>query len=76
MKNRGKQLSVISILFFSLLVFTGCGRDSSPEGRMSMKVEELQKQLIDSLRQQNEAIRDSLSAIRADITELQQKSNK
>jgi hypothetical protein len=61
---------------FILFVVSGCGRGSSPEGRMSIKVEALQKELIDSLRQQNKAILDSLSAIRADVNELKQKVNK
>ncbi len=76
MKYPVKQLLNIAIFLFIASAFTGCGRESSPEGRMSMKVEALQKELIDSLRQQNEAILDSLSAIRADITELQKKADK
>lgn len=46
----------------AVLLFWGCGRESSPEGRMTMKVEDLQKQL-DSLKVQNAAILDSLGSI-------------
>jgi hypothetical protein len=52
------------ILFLGavVLLLWGCGKESSPEGRMTMKVEALQKQL-DSLKTQNAAILDSLGKI-------------
>jgi hypothetical protein len=37
---------------------------------MSIKIENLQKEMIDSLRRQNRAILDSLGKIRAEIEEL------
>jgi hypothetical protein len=49
-----------------------CDRTSSPEGRMSIKLETLQKEMIDSLQSQNKAIRDSLQSLRLDIQKLQQ----
>lgn len=55
-----------------LVFFSGCDRSSSPEGRMSIKIEDLQKQMIDSLKMQNRAILDSLSKIREDLRNLQQ----
>lgn len=61
------------LLFISILVLNACDRNSSPEGRMSIKVENLQQEMIDSLTQQNRAILDSLSNIRKDLKELQQK---
>ena len=47
---------------------------SSPEGRMTMKLEELQKQMMDSLQNQNKMIRDSLSAIRSELNEIKQQN--
>jgi len=52
------------------LIESSCGRDSSPEGRMSLKLESLQKELIDSLRHQNSTMLDSLSKIRVEIEAL------
>ena len=60
------------MLFISLLAITACDRTSSPEGRMSIKIEELQKAMIDSLKQQNKSILDSLGEIRKEIDELKQ----
>ncbi|HWR94439.1 MAG TPA: hypothetical protein VN192_04490 [Flavobacterium sp.] len=58
---------IIMILFISLI---SCDRNSSPEGRMQLKMEELQKSMIDSLKQQNKAILDSLSNIRKELKEI------
>ena len=68
-----KQLAVHAMLLFSVFAITACDRSSSPEGRMSIKVEQLQKEMIDSLRQQNRAILDSLSKIRQELNEIKQK---
>lgn len=67
-----RLFSCIVIVFFTL---AGCDRSSSPEGRMSMKIEALQQQLIDSLNKQNQAILDSLSRIRLEIEQLKQAKN-
>jgi hypothetical protein len=48
-----------------------CGENSSPEGRMRIKLEDLHKEMIDSLQKQNEAILDSLSKIREDLRRLE-----
>jgi hypothetical protein len=58
------------LVFFCILTITACDRSSSPEGRMSMKVENLQQEMIDSLKQQNRAILDSLGKIREDLKEI------
>jgi len=55
---------------FVLLGFISCGTNSSPEGRMTEKIETLQKEMLDSLQQQNRAILDSLGQIRQEIEEL------
>jgi hypothetical protein len=60
------------IIFITILTMSSCDRSSSPEGRMSIKIESLQKQMIDSLAQQNRAILDSLSKIRTELNELKQ----
>ncbi|MBC7937621.1 MAG: hypothetical protein H7Y86_19910 [Rhizobacter sp.] len=49
-----------------------CGRGSSPEERMSLKLEALQKEMIDSLAHQNRAILDSLGRIREELNEIKQ----
>lgn len=53
-----------------LLGFISCGTNSSPEGRMTEKIETLQKEMLDSLQQQNHAILDSLGKIREEIDAL------
>ena len=54
----------------SLCILAGCDKSSSPEGRMSIRLENLQKEMMDSLKKQNTAILDSLSKIREEIKEL------
>ena len=60
------------LIWVCIFVISACDRSSSPEGRMSLKIETLQKEMIDSLKQQNKAILDSLSRIREDLKELKQ----
>lgn len=61
------------VLSFFLLLLIACGENSSPEGRMRMKLENLHKEMIDSLKKQNAAILDSLSKIREDLRKLENK---
>ena len=69
--NRLRAALILTTIF--PFVFAGtCDKTSSPEGRMSIKIENLQKQMTDSLRQQNRAILDSLGKIRAEIQQLKQ----
>ena len=63
---RGGLLTV-----FLVTVLSACDNSSSPEGRMTMKIENLQEEMIDSLMKQNRAILDSLGKIREDLKELQ-----
>jgi hypothetical protein len=70
MKNL--KAASLAMVAMALMLLTSCGRDSSPEGRMTMKIESLQKEMIDSLQQQNKAILDSLAALRKDVQALQQ----
>ena len=58
------------VLFIMLSVaLTACGPESSPEGRMTIKLSEL-KQEIDSLKTQNAGIKDSLAKIGAELKTL------
>lgn len=60
-------------ILMSLFIFSACDRSSSPEGRMSMKMEDLQKEMINKLEKQNQAILDSLGNIRRELEEIKQK---
>lgn len=59
-------------IFIVIGLLSSCGRDSSPEGRMTLKLEEIQKGMVDSMMQQNRAILDSLGKIRQELHELKQ----
>jgi hypothetical protein len=66
---RAKNIFCICL---AIVLISSCGRDSSPEGRMSIKLEELHKEMIDSLKQQNRAILDSIGKIREELNALKQ----
>lgn len=60
----------MKILIITLLLsLTACGRDSSPEGRSQIRDEKLQSQ-VDSLKDQNKAILDSIARINKEIKTL------
>jgi outer membrane murein-binding lipoprotein Lpp len=61
-----KILVLIALLSVSLI---SCGPESSPEGRMGMKMDKIQ-QSFDSLKAQNAALADSLHQIRQEISTL------
>jgi hypothetical protein len=70
-----RKLTVIGIITIGLsgfLFLASCDRTSSPEGRMSIKLENLQKEMIDSLQKQNNAILDSIGKIREELNEIRQ----
>lgn len=69
MGNNKKTKAALAAVF--LLGLTACDRTSSPEGRMSLKVEELQKEMSDSFKKQNAAIADSFGKIREELQKLQ-----
>ena len=46
------------LFFILLLALSACGQKSSPEGRLTLKLEGIQKQL-DSIKKQNVIISDS-----------------
>jgi chaperonin cofactor prefoldin len=51
---------------FGIVLFASCGNDSSPEGRLTNRIEEMQSQ-IDTIKKQNVAILDSFSKMNAAI---------
>ena len=63
------------IMIIILLGFNSCGKNSSPEGRMSIKIESLQKEMLESMQKQNKAILDSLGKIREELDELKRQKN-
>ena len=69
---RNLKAACLAMMIVAVVMLSSCGRESSPEGRMTMKIESLQKEMIDSLQQQNKAILDSLAALRKDVQALQQ----
>ncbi len=68
-----KCTGIYGFMIVALLIATaGCGRESSPEGRMSIKVETLQKDMLQKIEQQNKAILDSLAKMREELEALKQ----
>ena len=60
----------VLVMFLMLSVaLTACGPESSPEGRMTLKLDEL-KQQVDSLKTQNAQIKDSLSKMSNELKGL------
>ena len=61
---------LLALLLISLL--TACGPESSPEGRMTTKMEDI-RQEFDTLKQQNERMLDSLGKINERLKKLEEK---
>lgn len=59
-------MKVVVLLLMLSVALTACGPESSPEGRMTIKLNEL-KQEIDSLKTQNSQIKDSLGKVSEEI---------
>jgi len=75
-KKNSRICSTFSLVAgFVLLGFIACDTNSSPEGRMTEKLETLQKEMLDSLKHQNRSILDSLGKIRQEIDELKKGNN-
>lgn len=60
----------LTLIFILLLSVAACGENSSPEGRMTVKIDAIKKE-IDSLKKQNVIILDSLQKMNADLRRLQ-----
>jgi len=57
-----------TLLIFTLAL-TACGKNSSPEGRMTLKIEDIKKEL-DSLKRQNAVILDSMGKMSDEIRKM------
>jgi hypothetical protein len=53
-----------------ILALTSCGQNSSPEGRLSIKIDAMHQE-IDGLKKQNSMILDSLNTINQRLQKLQ-----
>ena len=69
MKKLQKHLKT-TLLFATMLLLVSCDRTSSPEGRMGIKVEDLQQQMLDTMQQHHRALLDSIGQLRQEITTL------
>lgn len=54
-----------------ILALASCGQNSSPEGRLSIKIDAMHQE-IDSLKKQNAVILDSLNKMNQSLQKLQQ----
>ena len=61
-----KTLALLTLISVSLIA---CGPESSPEGRMGMKIDKIQ-QSFDSLKAQNVALADSIHQIRLELSAI------
>ena len=59
-------LHMKSILFPLLIILSACGTDSSTEGRMTKKIQEIQMD-FDTLKMNQRALIDTLSNLREDL---------
>ena len=62
-------MKLISALLV-IMILTACGPESSPEGRMTIKMEDI-RQEFDTLKMQNEKILDSLGKINERLQKLE-----
>ena len=61
----------IAIIIFCVAL-ASCGSNSSPEGRMTNKMEEIRKE-IDTLKQQNDALLDSVNKAGRELDSIRKK---
>jgi hypothetical protein len=59
-------MKALKLLLIIAITITACGPESSPEGRMTLKLTDIKLEL-DSLKTQNIAIKNSLKQIRAEL---------
>jgi predicted HTH domain antitoxin len=58
-----------AIILIFILAAIGCDQNSSPEGRMTLKIESIQKEL-DSLKMQNALILDSIGKMNEELKRI------
>ena len=61
-----------SLLTAILFVLTACGKQSSPEGRLTIRDKQIQEQ-INRLEEQNKAMLESINTINSELKILKQK---
>ena len=62
-------MKIVVLLTLISVSLIACGPESSPEGRMGMKMDKIQ-QSFDSLKVQNAALADSLHQIRLELSAI------
>lgn len=62
-------MKIVVLLTLISVSLIACGPESSPEGRMGMKIDKIQ-QSFDSLKAQNAALADSLHQIRLELSAI------
>jgi uncharacterized protein YlxW (UPF0749 family) len=65
------RIAIIIVCVF----FTACGSNSSPEGRITNKMEEIRKE-IDTLQKQNDALLDSVNKASKELDSIRKKLSK
>ena len=60
-----KKLGIVIIM----LSIAACGQESSPEGRSKIRDEKIQKE-IDDLKEQNDALLDSIRVIKKELKQI------
>jgi uncharacterized protein YlxW (UPF0749 family) len=63
------------VIIVVCLFFVGCGSNSSPEGRITNKMEEIRKE-IDTLQKQNDVLLDSVNKASKELDSIRKKLSK
>ena len=67
-----KSCSSIVCILLSFMLLSACSANSSPEGRVSIKIESVEKEIA-ALQKQNREILDSLGKIHETLVELKKR---
>ena len=74
MQMKQKHFNTFALLA-GMALLAGCDRNSSPEGRMGIKLESLQQQMLDTMQQHNRALLDSIGQLRRELTAIKESQN-
>lgn len=74
MQMKQKHFKTFALLA-GMALLAGCDRNSSPEGRMGIKLESLQQQMLDTMQQHNRALLDSIGQLRRELTAIKESQN-
>ena len=72
MQKGQKQLKTFALLVVVMALLAGCDRNASPEGRMGLKLESLQQQMLDSMQHHNRVLLDSIGQLRRELTAIKE----